>query len=95
MITVFRSRFFGRSPAVRVEGAQRQFREVIDARRAGTVTAHGIPQGVQVSIGEEGIFTLTPDDLDQASEETMDEAAARAVNNLTVAYAETLETSTE
>jgi small-conductance mechanosensitive channel len=91
MITVFRSRFFGRSPVVRVEGAQRQFREVINSRRAGTVTARAIPQGVQVSIGEEGIFTLTPDDRDQASEETMDEAAARAVNNLTVAYAETLE----
>jgi Mechanosensitive ion channel len=91
MITVFRSRFFGRSPAVRVEGAQRQFREVINSRRAGTVTARTIPQGMQVSIGEEGIFTLTPDDLDQASEETMDQAAARAVNNLTIAYAETLE----
>ncbi|MDQ3802693.1 MAG: hypothetical protein M3416_02400 [Acidobacteriota bacterium] len=90
-ITVFRSRFFGRSPAVRVEGAQRQFREVIASRRAGTVTARAIPQGVQVSIGEEGIFTLTPEDLDQVSEEAMDEAAERAVNNLTVAYAETLE----
>lgn len=90
-ITVFRSRFFGRSPAVRVEGAQRQFREVINSRRAGAVTARAIPQGVQVSIGEEGIFTLTPGDLDQPSEETMDEAASRAVNNLTVAYSETLE----
>jgi small-conductance mechanosensitive channel len=91
MITVFRSRFFGRSPAVRVEGAQRQFREVITSRQVANVTARPIAQGVQVSIGEEGIFTLTPDDLDQAAEETMDEAAARAVNSLTVAYAETLE----
>jgi hypothetical protein len=46
---------------------------------------------VLVSIGEESIFVLTPEDLDQVSEESMDEAGNRAVNNLRVAYAETLE----
>jgi small-conductance mechanosensitive channel len=90
-ITVFRARFFGRSPQVRVEGAQRQFQEVIESRQVGTVTAHAIPQGMQILIGEEGIFTLTPADLEEVSEETMDEAATRAVNNLKVAYNEALE----
>ena len=90
-ITVFRSRFQGRSPRVRMEGAQRQFEEATISPQAGAVTARTIPEGVLVSIGEESIFVLTPEDLDQVSEETMDEAAGRAVNNLRVAYAETLE----
>lgn len=90
-ITVFRSRFQGRSPRVRMEGAQRQFQVATDSPQAGAVTARTIPQGVQVSIGEESIFVLTPEDLDQVSEETLDEAGNRAVNNLRVAYAETLE----
>lgn len=74
-----------------MEGAQRQFQEAANSPQAGDVTARTIPQGVLVSIGEESIFVLTPEDLDQVSEETMDEAAVRAVNNLRVAYAETLE----
>lgn len=90
-ITVFRSRFQGRSPRVRMEGAQRKFQEATNSPQAGAVTARTIPQGVLVSIGEESIFVLTPEDLDQVSEETMDEAGNRAVNNLRVAYAETLE----
>ena len=55
------------------------------------MTARTIPEGVLVSIGEESIFVLTPEDLDHVSEETMDEAGNRAVNNLRVAYDETLE----
>lgn len=90
-ITVFRSRFQGRSPRVRMEGAQRQFQAATNSPQAGVVTARTIPEGVLVSIGEESIFVLTPEDLDQISEETMDEAGNRAVNNLQVAYAETLE----
>lgn len=90
-ITVFRSRFQGRSPAVRMEGAQRQFQQATNSPQPGTVTARTIPEGVLVSIGEESIFVLTPEDFDRVSEETMDEAANRAVNNLRVAYAETLE----
>lgn len=90
-ITVFRSRFQGRSPTVRMDGAQRQFQEAINSPQSGTVSARTIPEGVLVSIGEESIFVLTPGDLDQLSAETMDEAANRAVNNLQVAYAETLE----
>ena len=74
-----------------MEGAQRQFQEATNSPQAGAVTARTIPQGVLVSIGEESIFVLTPEDLDQVSEETMDEAGNRAVNNLRVAYAETLE----
>jgi small-conductance mechanosensitive channel len=90
-ITVFRSRFQGRSPKVRMEGAQRQFQEATNSPEADAVTSRNIPQGVLVSIGEQSIFVLTPEDLDQVSEETMDEAGNRAVNNLRVAYAETLE----
>lgn len=74
-----------------MEGAQRQFQEATNSPQAGAVTARAIPQGVLVSIGEESIFVLTPEDLDQVSEETIDEAAGRAVNNLRVAYAETME----
>ena len=90
-ITVFRSRFQGRSPKVRMEGAQRQFEEAANSPQAGEVTARTIPEGVLVSIGEESIFVLTPEDLDPVSEETMDEAGNRAVNNLRVVYTETLE----
>ena len=90
-ITVFRSRFQGRSPTVRMESAQRQFEEATNSPQPGTVTAQTIPEGVLVSIGEESIFVLTPDDFDPVSAETRDEAVNRAVNNLRVAYAETLE----
>jgi hypothetical protein len=62
-ITVFRSRFQGRSPRVRMEGARRQFEEATNSPQAGAVTARTIPQGVLVSIGEESIFVLTPGDL--------------------------------
>lgn len=90
-ITVFRSRFQGRSPRVRMEGARRQFEEAANSPQAGAASARTIPEGVLVSIGEESIFVLTPGDLDPVSEETIDEAGDRAVNNLRVAYAETLE----
>ncbi len=71
-ITVFRSRFQGRSPKVRMEGAQRQFQQATNSPQSGTVSARTIPEGVLVSIGEESIFVLTPEDLDPVSEETMD-----------------------
>jgi small-conductance mechanosensitive channel len=74
-----------------MESAQRQFQEATNSPQASAVTAQTIPQGLLVSIGEESIFVLTPEDLDQVSEETVDEAGDRAVNNLRVAYAETLE----
>jgi small-conductance mechanosensitive channel len=74
-----------------MEGARRQFQAATNSPQAGAVTARTIPEGVLVSIGEESIFVLTPEDLDQVSEETMDEAGNRAVSNLRVAYAETLE----
>lgn len=74
-----------------MEGARRQFEVATNSPRPGAVLARAIPQGVLVSIGEESIFVLTPEDLDQVSEETLEEAGDRAVNNLRVAYAETLE----
>jgi hypothetical protein len=56
-ITLFRSRFQGRSPRVRVEGAQRQFQAATNSPQAGAVTARTIPEGVLVSIGEESTLS--------------------------------------
>lgn len=79
----------GISPESRVEGARARIRALVRQGDIGAPNARESAAGYVVSLGERGVFTLIPGDVDPESGETLADVAQRTVTNLTIAAAET------
>lgn len=85
MITIFRAPAFGYSPRERVEAIRQRFDALLDQGKPGDVARRMMPEGVLLLIGNQGVFLITPGDLDSLSGETLEEAGKRAAENLSLA----------
>jgi small-conductance mechanosensitive channel len=85
-IIVFRAPFGSLSPKERVETAARRIEAIPESSLRDTVKADhtrlGDVGGVLISVGPHPAFGIRPEDLDPVSGETLDQAAARAVDRL-------------
>jgi len=90
-VTVFRSPYYGVAPADRAVRAKQETLRVLEKGGAGKITFQSTPQGRVILIDGEFVFSLFPKDVDQLSGETIDQAAQNAVQELTLAAAETRE----
>jgi len=79
----------GISPESRVEGARARIRALVVRGDVGAPNARETEAGYVVSLGERGVFSLIPGDVDPASGETLADVAQRTVANLATAAEET------
>jgi small-conductance mechanosensitive channel len=81
-IAVFRAPLGARTPAERADDAARRIQLLIDTYALDSVGTRRIPQGVLVTVGGRGMFTVTPADLDTAGGETLEQAAVGIAGRL-------------
>lgn len=82
VVFVFRAPLGARMPAERAADASRRIRALAQEETTDTIAARPIAQGVLVSVGPRGIFTITPADVDSVHGETIDSAGRAAVVRL-------------
>jgi small-conductance mechanosensitive channel len=87
-IITLRGTLLGYTPKQRVEAATARINTVIERGNWGTATTKTITEGLLIQIGDQGMFVITPGDLNTLAGETPEEAGARAVRNLTTALGE-------
>jgi small-conductance mechanosensitive channel len=87
-IVTLRGTLLGYTPKQRVEAAEARINAVIERGNWGTATTKTIPEGLLIQIGNQGMFVITPGDLNTLAGETPEEAGARTVRNLTTALGE-------
>jgi small-conductance mechanosensitive channel len=87
-IVTFRAWFGARSPRERADGALKRIKALIGERADSAVTTRREPEGMLVLIGKMPAFLICAKDLDPLSDETLGQAAARAVAHLQVAFQE-------
>jgi len=87
-IVTLRGTLLGYAPKQRAEAAESRIGTAIERGIWGPVTTRTIPEGLLVQIGEQGMFVLTPGDLNALVGETTEEAGSRTVRNLTTALRE-------
>ena len=87
-IVTLRGTLLGYSPRQRADAAETRIRGAIERRIWGPVTTRTIPEGLLVQIGEQGMFVITPGDLNALVGETIEEAGSRTVRNLAMALRE-------
>ena len=85
VVFVFRAALGPRLPSERAAAAAARVRDLADRGETGNIALRRAPEGMVVSLGPTGLFAITPADLDPASGETLEEAAARAVRQLGIA----------
>lgn len=64
LIAVFRTPLGAVSPQERADAAARRITALVDAETADSVEVRPIPEGVLITVGGRGVFTLTPADAD-------------------------------
>jgi small-conductance mechanosensitive channel len=84
-IATLRATVLGWTPEQRVEAALRRVETAVTTTGSRTVSFQTLPEGTLLLIGSQGIFVLTPADLDSLAGETMDRARSAAITNLSVA----------
>jgi small-conductance mechanosensitive channel len=87
VITIFRTPLGAASPRERADAAARRIRALIEAETTDSVEARPIAEGVLVTVGGRGVFTLTPADADTITGERLAPVTARAIANLRTAIA--------
>ena len=87
-IVTLRGTLLGYSPKQRVEAAESRISSAIERGAWGSVTTRPISEGLLVQIGEQGMFVITPGDLNVLVGETAEEAGSRTVRHLTTALRE-------
>jgi small-conductance mechanosensitive channel len=87
-IVTFRSSFGAQGAAERAERAAARIERLAESETGDPITLLRIPQGILMRIGTQGVFTVTPADVDSASAETIEQVAADAMLALRVAMAE-------
>jgi small-conductance mechanosensitive channel len=81
-VAVFRAPFGARTPAERAADAARRVQSLIDADAPDSVGTRRIPEGVLLTVGGRGVFTITRSDLDTLSGETLEQAAVETAARL-------------
>ena len=87
-IVTLRGTLLGYSPKQRTEAAELRIGSAIERGLRGPVTTRPISEGLLVEIGGQGMFVITPGDLNALVDETSEEVGARAVQNLSTALRE-------
>jgi len=90
-IFVFRTTLSGYTPEERAQTAQRRLQRILDKGLHPTVSVVPVGDTRSVELGGQGLFFIAPGDVDTASGETLDVAAAHAAEKLTQVLAETAE----
>lgn len=91
-IVILRSTLLGYTPGQRVEAATARINAVIERGAWGSVSAKPISEGILIQIGDQGMFVITPGDVNALAGETPEDVAAAAVRNLSTALGEIEET---
>jgi small-conductance mechanosensitive channel len=93
-IVVLRARVLGRRPAERAEGAARALDDLAARRITGPVAWESFDGGVLITVGSRAVLALVPADVDELSGETVEGAAAQAVDRMRRALEEAVEART-
>jgi small-conductance mechanosensitive channel len=86
-IVVFRASLGALSPADRAAAATRRLEALIESEVADTVAWRPLPEGVLVTVGGRGVFTITRADVDTLVDPNLDVTAEKAAANLRTALA--------
>lgn len=86
-VFVFRAPLGARTAAERSEAAAQRIRMLAETERRDSVRVSAIPDGLLLSVGQYGVFAITPADVDSIVEPTIERAAANAARRLTDALA--------
>jgi small-conductance mechanosensitive channel len=84
-IATLRATVLGWTPEQRVQAALSRMETAVVTTGSRTVTFQTLPEGTLLLIKSQGIFVITPADLDSLAGETMDHARAAAITNLSMA----------
>jgi small-conductance mechanosensitive channel len=87
-IATFRSSFGAQTAVERVERAAARINALAEAGSMDTITLLRIPQGILVRVGRQGVFSITPADVDSNAAQSLEQVAADAMLALRVAMAE-------
>jgi small-conductance mechanosensitive channel len=87
-IVTLRGTLLGYSPRQRVEAAESRIGNTIERGMWGPVTTKTISEGLLVQIGDQGMFVITPGDLNALVGETAEEVGQKTVRNLSTALRE-------
>ncbi len=82
LVMVFRSPLGALTAVERAGAAGRRLEPLAAAEQAESVTARPIPEGMLVSVGPHGVFTITPTDADTLRGETVKALTAATVARL-------------
>lgn len=82
VIAVFRGSLLGYPPEQRRLNALERIMRVLESGRVDSVHTKPIPQGLMIAMGNQGVFVLTPADIDSSSGETLQSVSARVAENL-------------
>ena len=85
VVFVFRAPFGSRTARERADDAVRRIATLAESGTSDSIIARPIPQGMLVSVGQRGVFTITPADIDSIAGETLEAASRGAVERLQVA----------
>lgn len=87
----FRAQVLGIEPEERVRRAQRRIAQQLASPGTHKVSALAMPPGILVQIDGAGSFYISPDDVDQFQQETIESVASEAIARLRTVLKETHE----
>lgn len=90
-IVTFRARMFSRPPDERVTAAVQVLDRLVDETPHARVTAQPSGDAVIIHVGERGVFTILPGDVDTLAGATVAATAAEAASRLGRAFGEAVE----
>ena len=90
-VVIFRAPLGASSPAERAQRAAERIVRLAEQHTLDTVTTQRIPEGMLVSIGDTGIFVITPADVDSSAGATLEGTADAAAQGLRVVLAAEIE----
>ncbi len=90
-IVIFYASLFGNSPEQRMKLCEERIKRILSGKTFGKVTAKQIGAGTVISIGENDLLLITPEDANPALGQNIKEIVDRAVGNLNLAIEEVME----
>ena len=90
-IVIFYASLFGNSPEQRMKLCEERIKRVLSGKTLGKVTSKETAAGTIISIGENDLLLITPEDANPALGQNKKEIVDRAVRNLNLAIEEVKE----
>ena len=87
VITIFRAPLGALAPAERADAATRRIESILEAGGSDSVGFRPIPEGILITVGGRGVFSLTPADADTLVGEQLPELVSLSVARLRTALA--------